>query len=252
MHSKTDLMNNKNVVITGAASGIGKATVKAFLEQGTCVIALDKNQEALDLLVKDLAEFKNRIIPFAINVADELTIVSLFQVISERFKHIDVLVNNAGILQFGATEDFSFQDWKRILSTNIDSMFLCSQQVLKLMLKKGHGSIINISSTAGLVGSTHSAAYVTSKHAVIGLTKALAIEYADRSIRVNAICPGDVLTLMSSKYTEAEIKQVILNHPIKRLGKPEEIADVAVFLASEQASFMTGSVVSVDGGYTAI
>lgn len=251
MRSETNL-KVKNVVITGAGSGIGKAMVKAFLAQTTHVIALDKNQNALDLLREEFNEFQENLFTFALDVVDEAAIKTLFKTLNERFDHIDVLVNNAGILQFGPTESFSYQDWKKILSTNIDSMFLCSQQVLQSMLKQGQGNIINISSTAGLVGSTHSVAYVTSKHAVIGLTRALAIEYANKGIRVNAICPGDVLTPMSSKYTEEELKDVVINHPIKRLGEPREIADVAVFLASDQASFMTGSILSVDGGYTAI
>lgn len=251
MPFNTTGLDGKIVLVTGGGSGIGKAIVKAFLLEQAKVIVFEKDAEFIEQIQNEMHAFKDKLHCFEIDLSNESAIKDLFSQIKTQYSAIDILVNNAGILKFGSTENFNFQDWKKIFSVNLDAMFLVTQQVLQLMLKNGIGNIINIASTAGLVGFDISAAYVSSKHAVVGLTKALAVEYGLKNIRVNAICPGDTLTSMSSKYSDQELNELIVKHPIGRIGEPDEIANVAVFLASVKSSFMTGAIVNVDGGYIA-
>lgn len=252
MLSNSIEIDEQIVVITGGGAGIGKAITLGFLEANCTVVVLEKNTNSIQQLSLELMQFKDHLHCIEVDLANEEQIEKAFSHIENLFGKIDVLVNNAGILQFGPTDSFSFQDWKKIIMVNLDAVFLASQLALRIMLKNHSGNIINIASSAGLVGFDQAAAYVSSKHAVVGLTKALAVEYGQKNIRINAICPGDTLTAMSSKYTAEELKDLIAKHPIGRIGVPHEIADVAVFLASDKASFMTGAIIAADGGYTAV
>jgi len=194
-----------------------------------------------------------------VDVADPASVQAMVQATRARFGRLDIAINNAGISGADgsgvrrATADVLPETWRRVLSVNLDGVFHCMQAQIPLMLESGGGAIVNISSILGSVGFAHSAAYTASKHAVVGLTRVAALEYSARGIRVNAIGPGFIETAMTApiRSQDASRDMLIASHPIGRLGQPEEIAHLALFLSSPAASFITGAYYVDDGGYTA-
>ncbi|MFN5511098.1 MAG: SDR family NAD(P)-dependent oxidoreductase, partial [Burkholderiales bacterium] len=195
----------------------------------------------------------------AVDVADPASVQAMVQATRARFGRLDIAINNAGISGADgsgirrATADVLPETWRRVLAVNLDGVFHCMQAQIPVMLEGGGGSIVNIASILGSVGFAHSAAYTASKHAVVGLTRVAALEYSARGIRVNAIGPGFIETAMTApiRSQDASRDMLIANHPIGRLGQPEEIAHLALFLSSPAASFITGAYYVDDGGYTA-
>ena len=256
-----DGFNNKVVLITGAAGGIGLASVLAFARGGATVIAMDLSGAHLSNAVAELGEMKDSVVEFVGNV----TIVEDWQKVVDLavrdYGGIDVLVNNAGIVETSSRlENFEESVFDRVMAVNVKGTFLGMKAVIPAMRKRGGGAIVNISSISGHVGNAGVHAYTASKHAVLGMTKCAAIDLALDGIRVNAVCPAPIDTPMV-RGMEARVKKhnpefdadtmMTGGIPLKRLGRAEEVAAAIAFLASSQASFITGADVPVDGGVLA-
>jgi NAD(P)-dependent dehydrogenase (short-subunit alcohol dehydrogenase family) len=242
-------------IITGAASGIGYATATRFAAEGAKVILadiVDASQPA-----RALTEQGYQASFIKVDVSNEQEVESLFQSATAKYGRIDILVNNAGIELAKNITETTVAEWDHLINVNLKGVFLCARAAVSAMRQSSGGAIINVASELGLVGAPEIAAYCASKGGVIQLTKALAIDHAADGIRINCICPGPIETPLLSRIFESaaepeqERRRNVEKTLLKRLGRPEEIANVILFLASAEASFMTGSVVVVDGGLTA-
>ncbi len=246
----------KVAVVTGGASGIGKATVVEFLSEGAVVVAVDRSVEGLARLEEELGS-KGSLTTIAGDVTSSEDVGRMVGEVVKKHGRIDVLFNNAGILVEGTVEEVSEDDWDRIMAVNVKGPFLMSKAVVPVMLGQGGGAIVNNASCSGLVGDRGAVAYNTSKGAVVLMTKCLALDYARKGIRVNCICPGEIETPMFLQEVsrrgvpvEDYRKEMSEYHPIGRLGRPREVARTVLFLSSDESSFVTGAALSVDGGYT--
>ena len=242
-------------LVTGAASGMGLATAKAFAEAGASVALADVRADALDDAVKALTAAGHRVLGVPGDIADETYVKSLVEQTVAAFGRLDAAFNNAGI-QTPAVEtaDVSSEVFDRINAINLRGVWLCMKYQLAHMRAQGSGSIVNNSSLGGLVGVPGRAAYHAAKHGLLGLTKSAALEYAAQGIRVNAICPGIVETPMVADMLKGEtavMQEMLKDVPIRRLGTAQEIADPVLWLCSPGASFVVGVALPVDGGYTA-
>lgn len=250
----------KSAIVTGAASGIGRAVSVLLSQSGYQVALFDLPKSDLKgtlSLMENRVENKNlHHLEIYGDVTSEKDLARAFQEIENNYGRLDAAINNAGV--DGGTKKFSettLADFDRVMSVNLRGVFLCLQHELKIMGKQGSGAIVNLSSILGLVGSPGGSVYSASKHAVLGLTKSLSAEFARKGIRINAVCPGGVDTAMIDRVRDNNpslLDHVVKMHPIGRLAKPEEIAKVIVWLCSEEASFVVGAGVSVDGGFVAV
>ena len=245
-------MKNKSIIITGGASGMGAASARMFAEAGAKVIIVDINKELAIQVAKDI----NSSEPIIGDIGDSSVCDHVAKTTIERYRKIDVLVNCAGTIFRANAENTSDQDWHRVMSTNVNGLFFMSRSVIKPMAENKKGVIINFGSIWGSVGSPGVVAYCASKGAVHQITRAMALDHAKEGIRINAVCPGEVNTPMLSTGRESpptkEDLQKLADEtiPVSRLAEPEEIANIVYFLASDKASYMTGSMVTVDGGFT--
>ncbi len=242
--------NQKTVIVTGAGSGIGRATAIAFGKEGAQVVVADINKENAD---KVAAEIGGDSIAVKVDVGDENQCRAMVAKAVEKFGRLDVLFNNAGIGgQRAKIADMPTEEWLKVININLNSLFYCTKAAIPEMQKAGGGVIINTASVDGLMGMSTISHYVCAKHAVIGLTKTCALEYAADKIRCLAICPGFVNTpMVSNGFAKEETDMITMMTPVGRPAVPGEIADVVVFLASDKASFMTGSFHQIDGGVLA-
>lgn len=243
-------LSGKVAIVTGGASGIGLATVKAFVDKGAKVVIADFNEQGGKAVESELKANGAEVFFIQVNVGDENSVKNLVAETVKKYGQVDVLVNNAGVGTLAATHDLSYEDYKRVIEINQDGVFFGIKYAVREMLKIGGGSIVNTASILGHVGEAGAFAYNASKGAVNIMTKSAALEYASKNIRVNAVCPGYVESGMVNKEALGEFYDgLVARHPVGRLGKPEEIAHAIVFLAEND--FVTGSSLMVDGGYTA-
>jgi 3-oxoacyl-[acyl-carrier protein] reductase len=239
------MLNGKVVLVTGSNKGIGLEIVRIFLKSGATVVA--NYREKHDNLDRLLDEFGEKIILIKANISKSEEVKTLFSELKNRCKRLDVLVNNAGILKDNLLMMSKEEDFDCIIGTNLKGVFLCMQQAAKMMMRSG-GSIVNISSIVGIGGNAGQCIYSASKAGVIGLTKSAAKEMGQFNIRVNAIAPGVIKTDMIAHLNDEKIGDFIKNTPLKKLGRPEDVVETALFLASDSASFINGQVIEVSGG----
>ncbi|TWO92896.1 dihydroanticapsin 7-dehydrogenase [Bacillus velezensis] len=250
-------LTDKTVLITGGASGIGYAAVQAFLNQEANVVVADIDEAQGEAMIRK--ENNDRLHFVQTDITDELACQNAIRSAVDKFGGLDVLINNAGIEIVAPIHEMELSDWDKVLNVNLTGMFLMSKHALKYMLKSGKGNIINTCSVGGVVAWPDIPAYNASKGGVLQLTRSMAVDYAKHNIRVNCVCPGIIDTPLNEKSflennegTLEEIKKEKAKvNPLLRLGKPEEIANVMLFLASDLSSYMTGSAITADGGYTA-
>jgi len=241
----------KVAFVTGAASGIGRAAALAFAREGASIVAADVATEGNRETVRMAEGLGTQALAVQCDVTSAEEIQRALNKAVEAFGRLDMACNNAGIeVKEGATADARIEDWDRIINVNLRGVFLCLKYEIPLMLKAGGGSIVNMSSIAGLVGLKGVPAYTASKHGILGLTKAAALDYAQLKIRVNAVCPGLINTPLSQHLlTPDELAQIAASQPMARMAKPEEVAAAVLWLCSEAASFVTGHALNVDGGF---
>ena len=238
----------KRVVVTGGASGIGFATAKRFSKEGAKVVVFDINEKALKEAIHNNPDLAGGV---AVDVSDEESVKNGFLKVDEMIGGIDVLVSNAGISVRNLIKDTSYKQWKKVMDINLGGMYLCSKEALKRMEPQKLGVILFTASTNGMEAHPYYGDYNSSKAGVISLGRTLALEYAP-NIRVNSICPGYVLTPMQrSEYTDEMLAEVNEGIPMKRHAEPEEVAALFAFLASNEASYITGQHIPIDGGETA-
>ncbi len=249
------LVDGKIALITGAASGIGRAAALAFAREGALVVCADRDAEGGEVTVERVAAAGGEASFVECDVTEEARVEALVDGVVEAHGRIDCAHNNAGITgAMGAIHQLDFDGWKRTLDVNLNGVFLCLKHELRRMQEQGGGAIVNTASAAGLVGVPGLSPYCASKHALIGLTKTAALENAAAGIRVNAVLPGSIDTPMMQSYMdmgEGVEKAIKASQPGGRLGMPEEIAEAVVWLCSDRASFVTGTPMLVDGGAVA-
>ena len=241
-------LSGRVALITGASQGIGRTCALKLATQGATVAVAARNQEKLDELVKEITAAGGKASAFALDVANEEQVKTIFKDAISKLGKIDILVNNAGITKDTLIMRMKRADWDAVINTNLTSAYLCTQQVISSMLKQRWGRIINITSVFGQTGQAGQANYASSKAGLIGLTMALAREVASRNITCNAVAPGFIETSMTSVLSD-EFKQTALKMiPLGRVGTPDDVANAVAFLASEEASYITGHVLNVNGG----
>ncbi|RJP93951.1 MAG: 3-oxoacyl-[acyl-carrier-protein] reductase [Desulfobacteraceae bacterium] len=239
----------RTIVVTGGSKGIGRAICKAFARPGTTVYFNFLSPETTGLeTARDISAAGGIPVPMCVDVASEAEVTHFFKKISDETGRVDVLVNNAGITKDSLLLRMKESDWDDVIRVNLKGTFNCTKAVARLMLKQRYGRIINISSVVGVTGNSGQANYAASKAGIIGLTKSAARELASRGVTVNAIAPGFIKTDMTAEIFEKMESDILSQIPLARVGTPEDVAGVAVFLASESADYITGQVIHVNGG----
>ncbi|GAA0219336.1 SDR family NAD(P)-dependent oxidoreductase [Halobaculum roseum] len=249
-------LDGETAVVTGAAQGLGRQMASALVDVGADVAIADVNAEKAERTATALGEgAESEVVAVDVDVTDEASVTSMVETVTDRLGPIDVLVNNAGIVENAPAEETDIESWRRVVAVNLDGVFLCAKQVGQQMLERGEGRIVNISSMSGFDVNVpqKQASYNTTKAGVRMLTQSLAVEWGDRGVRVNAIAPGYMRTDLVDEVLEENpemAEEWLENTPMGRLGRPEELEELVVYLASDASSYMTGSTVVIDGGYT--
>ncbi len=242
-------LKDRVAIITGGARGIGKAIGSAFVREGAKVCLVDVDKGILETAKNEIQKSREEIIAFACDITKSAEVKAAVNQVQKAFGRIDILVNNAGIIRRGTIETVTEEDWDRVIEVNLKGTFNCCKAVVEIMKQQGYGKIVNVSSIAGKMGDITSApGYGPSKAGVDALTKTLARQLATYGINVNAVSPHAIETEMSAQWSEERRKEIIASIPLGRLGKPEDVAEAVLFLASDDASFITGEILDVNGG----
>jgi len=245
--------DSRVAIVTGAGQGIGEATVRAFVAAGACVVLVDVLEEELARVTADIDQ-PHRIMSAVVDVSDRPAVDRLMDDVLSRFGRMDALVNSAGIRGLGTVANIDIDLWRRVHAVNLEGTLNTCQAFAQRVIEAGRpGAIVNLTSVAGLMGVPGRAAYVSTKHAVVGLTREMAMEVGRQGLRVNAIAPGMIRTAMTKTMLAepADAERSAAIHPLGRIGEPAEVAAAILFLCSDRASFVSGAILSVDGGYTA-
>jgi NAD(P)-dependent dehydrogenase (short-subunit alcohol dehydrogenase family) len=241
----------KVAFVTGAASGIGRAAATAFAGEGARVAITDRSEAGLDRLRAEIEAGGGEVLAIRCDVSVPEDVEAAVAGTVERFGRLDCAFNNAGVENKAApVHEIALEEWDRILDINLRGTFVCMKHEIAQMLRQGGGVVVNTSSGAGIRGVAGGASYAASKHALIGLTKSAALDYAKSNIRVNAVLPGNIETPMMDRFTGGDIQKAIDLEPVGRLGKPEEIAEAVLWMCSDLGAFVTGAAISVDGGWS--
>jgi 3-oxoacyl-[acyl-carrier protein] reductase len=242
-------LKDRVAIITGAARGIGKAIALTSVREGAKVALVDVDKEGLNILKNEIMKNRGEVITISCDITDSADVREMVRQTHKIFGRIDILVNNAGIIRRGTIETVTEEDWDRVIEVNLKGTFNCCKSVVGIMKEQGYGKIVNVSSIAGKMGDITSApGYGSSKAGVDALTKTLARQLAPYGINVNAVSPHAIETEMSAQWSEEKRKEIIASIPLGRLGKPEDVAEAVLFLASDEASFITGEILDVNGG----
>lgn len=242
-------LKNRVAIVTGAARGIGKAVAVTFLREGAKVAAVDSDEERLEILQGEIGKEHKEALTIACDIRKSADVKAMVVEVHKKFGRIDILVNNAGIIRRGTIETVTEDDWDQVIEVNLKGTFNCCKAVVGIMKQQCFGKIVNVSSIAGKMGDITSApGYGPSKAGVDALTKTLARQLAPYGINVNAVSPHAIETEMSAQWPEEKRREIIASIPLGRLGKPEDVAEAVLFLASDEASFITGEVLDVNGG----
>lgn len=246
-----DRFTSKIVFITGAASGIGHAAALAFAQEGAQVAILDRSADALKTVETAIQDLGGNVLSISCDISSPDQVKAAIKQVIDHFGRLDVAFNNAGVENKATpVHEIELAEWDRILNINLRGTFTCMKYELAQMVKQGGGVVVNTSSGAGIRGVAGGAAYAASKHAIIGLTRSAALDYAKDNIRVNAVLPGNIETPMMNRFTNGELQKAIDLEPVGRLGKPEEIAEAVLWMASDLGGFVTGASTVIDGGWS--
>ena len=243
-------MKGKVCIVTGGGSGIGREIALTLAREGGDVVVWDINGENAKNVSEECKKLGSNSIWQKVDVTDRELIEKSVKEIEEKFSHIDVLVNNAGITKDALLEKMDEKMWDDVINVNLKGAFNCTQFVVPVMAKGGRGSIVNIASVVGIYGNIGQVNYASSKAGIIGMTKSLAKELAKKGIRVNAVAPGFIKTPMTSKVPQKVLDYMIKRTPMRRMGEASEVANSVLFLSSDESSFVTGHILQVDGGLT--
>lgn len=241
-------LDNKVAVITGGAQGIGKAAVKKFAEEGASVVIWDVNEEKANSTITELNGISDKIEFQKVNVTSLESVTEAAKQLISKFKKIDILINNAGITRDASFLKMTEDQWKQVIDVNLTGVFNCTKAVTPYMVENKYGKIVNTSSVVGLYGNFGQTNYVATKSGIIGMTKVWARELGRKGINVNAVAPGFIATEMVDTVPEKVIEMLKEKTPLGKLGDPEDIANAYLFLVSDEAKYITGTVLSVDGG----
>ena len=243
-------LKDKVAIITGSARGIGQATALKFAREGARVVVCDLDRKAVDAVVAEIASAQGEAVGFTVNVTDKTSITAMVKGVMDRYGRIDVLVNNAGIVDDAMFRKMTDDQFERVIDINLKGTYNCARAVVDIMIAQNAGVILNASSVVGIYGNFGQTNYAASKFGVIGMAKTWARELGRKGIRANAVCPGFVETTILKSIPEKVMQAMIDRVPLGRLAKPEEIANTYAFLASDEASYINGAVIEVSGGAT--
>ena len=241
-------LDGKVAIVTGGARGIGKAIVLTLAHEGANPVIIDVDEQEAIKVANEINSIGRNSIAFNVDVSNSAQVEEMVVKVVEKYGHIDILVNNAGITRDALLMRMKEEDWDRVLSINLKGTFNCTRAVMPIMLKQRSGKILNIASIIGIIGNAGQANYAASKGGIIALTKTTAKELASRGINVNAIAPGFIDTTMTQVLNEDWKKKLLEQIPLNRFGNPEDVAKLALFLVSDDSSYITGQVIRIDGG----
>jgi len=242
-------LKDRVAIVTGGARGIGKAISLALIREGVKVALVDVDKAILEVAKNEIKKKRGEVIAIPCDITKSVEVKAMVGQVYKAFGRIDILVNNAGIIRRGTIETVTEEDWDRVIEVNLKGTFNCCKAVVDFMRQQAYGKIVNVSSIAGKMGDITSApGYGSSKAGMDALTKTLARQLAPYGVNVNAVSPHAIETEMSAQWTEERRKEIIASIPLGRLGKPEDVAEAVLFLASEEASFITGEILDVNGG----
>ncbi|WP_213004006.1 SDR family NAD(P)-dependent oxidoreductase [Parahaliea maris] len=241
---------NKVAIVTGGAGSIGLATVRHLAKEGACVLLVDRGDSG-EQSARELRKQGLEVIFQSGDVAIESDVLRMVQEAENRWGTLNIMIANAGVPGLGKAEDCDLENWQKVMDVNVAGVFLCAKHAIPAMKRCGGGSIVATASVMGLVSTTGATSYCASKGAVVNLTRSIALDYAEYNIRVNSVCPGHLETRLSGDSKIVAHTELVTKYPMNRLGTAEEVANAIAFLASDEASFITGTALAVDGGYSA-